>query len=70
MIFKTLHKELMIERHEPNQRPGWTQVLQKGKQFLIHMWHTSCFSYYKPGDKFWMNTRNGIYPWSFVADIP
>jgi len=21
---------------------GWTQVLRKGKQFLLHQWHPSC----------------------------
>jgi hypothetical protein len=35
----------------------WTQVLRKGKQLLLHMWHPSCYSYYKPGDKSW--TRKG-----------
>jgi hypothetical protein len=25
----------------------WTHVLPKGKQFLLHMWHPSCYSYYK-----------------------
>jgi hypothetical protein len=23
---------------------GWTRVLHKGKQFLLHMWHSSCYS--------------------------
>ena len=31
--------------------------LRKGKQFLLHMWHPSCQSCYKPGDKTW--TRKG-----------
>jgi hypothetical protein len=26
---------------------GWTQVLWKGKQFLLHLWHPSCYSSYK-----------------------
>jgi hypothetical protein len=30
---------------------GWTQVLQMGKHFLLHMWHPSCYSSYKAGDK-------------------
>jgi hypothetical protein len=24
------------------QKPGWTQVLRKDKQFLLHYWHPSC----------------------------
>ena len=24
---------------------GWTQVLRKSKQFLLHMWNMSCYSY-------------------------
>ena len=27
---------------------------QKGKQFLLHMWHPSCYSCHKPGDKSWI----------------
>jgi len=26
----------------------WSQVLQKGVQFLLHMWHPSCYSFHKP----------------------
>jgi len=33
IIYKTLHRNL-----------GWTHVLRKGRQFLIHMWHPSCYS--------------------------
>lgn len=29
----------------------WTQVLRMYKQFLLHMWHPSWYSCYKPGDK-------------------
>ena len=35
----------------------WTQVLRKYKQFLLHKWHTSCYSYYKVGDKSRMRKR-------------
>ena len=31
--------------------PTKNQVLQKGKQFLLKMWHPSCYSSYRPGDK-------------------
>jgi uncharacterized membrane protein YccF (DUF307 family) len=34
--------------------PRWIQVLRNGEQFLFHMWHPSCFSCYKIGDKSWM----------------
>jgi hypothetical protein len=30
---------------------GWTQVLRKGKQFLLHLWHLSCYSCYNLGDR-------------------
>jgi hypothetical protein len=36
---------------------GWTHVFMRGKQFLLHMWHPSCYSFHKFGDKSWM--RNG-----------
>ena len=32
----------------------WTQVLRKGTQFLLHMWHPLCYYCYKPCD----NGRN------------
>jgi hypothetical protein len=37
MIYKTLHRKLKIEQHEP-----WTQMLQKSNQFLLHccLWDT------------------------------
>ena len=31
-------------------KPGWIQ-------FLLHMWHPSCYSRYKPGEKSWMRKR-------------
>jgi len=36
-IYKTLHRKLMIEKHEPHLKPGRTRVLLKGKQFMLHM---------------------------------
>ena len=38
-------------KNQATQTPLKTQVLQKDKQFLFHMWHLSCYSCYKPGDK-------------------
>ena len=43
----------------PTKNQWWTHVLGKSKQFLLHMWHPSCYSYNKPGDKSWM--RRGPY---------
>ena len=38
------------EKDEPHQKLGWYQVLRKGKQNLLHMWHqSSCSCYNKPG---------------------
>jgi len=34
-----------------NRTKGQTM---KGKQFLFHRWHSSCYSCYKPGFKSWM----------------
>ena len=36
MIHKTLHRTLKIEQHEPSKDREETQVLRKGKQFLLH----------------------------------
>jgi hypothetical protein len=36
MIYKTLHRKLKIEQHEPHYKPGWTHVIRKGKQILSH----------------------------------
>ena len=59
MIYKTLHRKLKSRSSNMNliENQEWTQVLWKGKQFLLHMWHLSCYSCYKPGDKSWMSTN-------------
>jgi len=46
-IYKTLH----IKYRSSN-----TNFIKnrEGKQFLLHSWHSSCYSSYKPGDKSWM----------------
>ena len=54
MIYKTLHRKQNIEKHESQQKPGLTQVLRKGKQFQLNIWHPSCYSGYKPGGTSWM----------------
>jgi hypothetical protein len=42
---------------------------------LLHMWHPSYYSCYKPSHKSWMRknrmgiTKNGTYPWSFIIQI-
>jgi hypothetical protein len=48
MIYRTLHRKLPIEQHEPSKNRGWTEVHMNGKSFLLH---PSCYSCYKPGDK-------------------
>jgi hypothetical protein len=53
-IYKTIHKTPKIEHHEPTNSRRCTQVLWKGKQFLLHMWYPSCYSCYNPSDNSWM----------------
>ena len=36
----TIYKTYMINTN-PTKNQGWTQVLQKGKKFLLHYWHTN-----------------------------
>ena len=43
----------------PIKNWGWMYALRKGRQFLLHTWHPSCYSCYKPSDKSWM--RKGQY---------
>jgi hypothetical protein len=38
MIYKTLHRKLKMEQHEPHKKNReCTQVPWKGKQFLLHV---------------------------------
>jgi len=48
MVYKTQHKILKIERHEPTNIRGLTLLLRKRKQFLFHMLHPSCYSWSNP----------------------
>ena len=34
-IYKTLHRKLKMEQHEPTKNRGLTSVLSKGKQLLL-----------------------------------
>jgi hypothetical protein len=56
MIYKTLHRKVKIEQQEFPLKTGgeFDQVLRNQKQFLLHLWHPSCHSSYKYGDKSWM----------------
>ena len=57
MIYNIPHIKRRESNTNPNKDRGWTHVLEKVKQFLLHMWHPSCYSYYQPGDKSWMWLR-------------
>jgi hypothetical protein len=46
-----IQRKQNIEQNWPHKQRGWTQILQKGYKFLLHMWHPSYYSSYKPGDK-------------------
>ena len=48
--------------------------LRKCRQFPFFLWHPSCYSGYKSGDKSWMRklpvkalTTNGTHSWSFMT---
>jgi hypothetical protein len=49
----TTEKTKNLATGTPLKNLGWTLVLWKGKQFLFHMWHTSCYSFYEAGDRPW-----------------
>jgi hypothetical protein len=36
-IYKTVHRKLKMEQHEPTKNRGLTPVLPKGKQFLLQL---------------------------------
>ena len=51
---KTTQNTKYLATHVQTElKTGWTQVLWNGKQFLLHMWHRSCYSGYNSGDKSW-----------------
>jgi hypothetical protein len=51
MIYKTQDRTLKIKQPESHYNRGWTHVPLKGIQFFFHVWHPSCYSCDKPGDK-------------------
>jgi len=75
IIYITLHRKLKIEHHESHKHMMWTQVLGKGKQFLLHMWHrrvtivTNPVTSHEWGKDLIVNTTKGTNPLSFVAQI-
>ena len=74
IIYKTLQRKLKIEQHEHHWNRVWTQVLRKGKRFLLHKRLTWCYSCYTNDKSKWGKDRNVIttnetYPWTFVTQI-
>jgi hypothetical protein len=49
-----LHRKLKIEQYEPHSELGMNSGAPVGTQFLLHIWHSSCYSCCKPGYKWWM----------------
>ena len=43
------------------KNPGWTQVLRKGKQSLLHQWHSSCYSSYSDSGFFFADIFMFLY---------
>lgn len=39
LIYKTLHRKVTSEQHEPHGHHGWTQVPQNSTRFRLHLWH-------------------------------
>ena len=39
---------------KPIKNQGCTQVLRKGKHFLLFLWHIPCYPCYNPDDKLCM----------------
>jgi hypothetical protein len=54
MMYLTLNRKLRSSNTKPTKNHGWTLVVWKGKQFLLHMWHPLCYSCYKTSNKSWM----------------
>jgi hypothetical protein len=45
-------RKLKTEQHEPHLKRGWTQVHRKSRQYVLNIWHPSCYTCYKPSDTF------------------
>jgi hypothetical protein len=54
MIYKTLHRKLYIERHEPHKNGDELRRSGRVEQFLFYYCHPSCYPCYKTCDKSWM----------------
>jgi len=39
---QNIHKNKRSSNANPTKNRGWTQVLRKGKQFLLHQWDPPC----------------------------
>jgi len=57
IINKALHRILKIEHHDPHKLSDAPRVFRKSRQFLLHMWHQSCYFCYKPSDTSLMRKR-------------
>ena len=42
------------KKQRKKEKKGWTNMLRKCRQFLLHIWHPSCYCFYKTGNKSWM----------------
>jgi hypothetical protein len=42
---------IIIENTNPTKNLGWTQVLRKGKQFLLHLWQSWLIYSHKPANQ-------------------
>ena len=50
-IHNNKHLSLKMEKHESHkEKQGWNHGLLKGKQFLLHWWHPSCYSCQQSSD--------------------
>ena len=75
MIYKTPHRKLKIEQHEPHKQRGWIWVLRKsGSSCSSSGFHwlsliiSPVIGHERGMDRI-IITRNGTHPWSFVARL-
>ena len=40
IIYKTLHRKLKIEAHEPHKNPGWIELC---RLYRFHRWNKDCY---------------------------
>jgi len=58
IIYRTLCRNLRLSNTNPTKTWGWTQILRKDIQFLLHTWHPSCYSL--SICQLWYTTKNEI----------